>query len=102
MDDNRLKELLGYGRDFAQGASNSAASNISGPVDGIAWLLRRAGINVPEAPIGSSEWMMMNGLTPRPNNRLAGMLGESAGVAGPAMLLNRSQMLAKGLLDHGK
>lgn len=30
--------------DFLQGASNSAASNVSAPVDGIAWLLRKAGL----------------------------------------------------------
>ena len=32
--------------DFLQGASNAAASNVSAPVDGLAWALRKAGINV--------------------------------------------------------
>ena len=44
-----LDDILGYGRDVAQGASNSIAGNVSAPVDGLAWLLRKAGI--PEAYI---------------------------------------------------
>jgi hypothetical protein len=36
--------LLDYIRDVAQGASNSVASNVSGPVDLLAWGLRKAGL----------------------------------------------------------
>lgn len=41
-----LDQLLGYGKDFAQGASNAIAGNVSAPVDGIAWLMRKAGLDV--------------------------------------------------------
>ena len=40
--------------DFLQGASNSAASTVSAPVDGLAWLLRKAGAKVGDNPIGGS------------------------------------------------
>jgi hypothetical protein len=35
-------------RNALQAWSNTAAENISAPVDGIAWLLRKAGIPVPK------------------------------------------------------
>lgn len=55
--------LLGEFSDGLQAASNAAASTVSGPVDLIAWLMRRAGAQVGDAPMGSSEWMERNGLT---------------------------------------
>ena len=64
--------------DFIQGASNAAASNVSAPVDGLAWLLRKAGIPIPDAPMGGSDWMAQKGLT-RPAEGNGGLLGEAAG-----------------------
>lgn len=49
--------------DFLQSASNSAASNVSAPVDGLAWLLRKAGVPVPQNPLLGSDWMAEKGLT---------------------------------------
>lgn len=71
-------------REFLQGASNAAAGNVSGPVDGIAWLLRRAGLKdlIGDAPVGGSAWMEQQGLT-RPAVGTAGFLGEAAGMSAP-------------------
>ena len=42
--------LLDQAHSFAQGASNGVAGSLTGPVDGLAWLLRKAGVPVPQAP----------------------------------------------------
>ena len=86
-------------RDFFQGASNSIASNVSAPVDGIAWLLRKAGVPVPPNPMGGSDWMAEKGLTQQPQNRTAGLLGEFAGMAGPMVAAAKAPQIAKGLLS---
>ena len=85
--------------DFLQGASNAAASNLSAPVDGIAWLLRKAGIPVPDAPVGGSDWMAQKGLTAQPQNQLAGILGESVGGVAPMLAAAKAPQIAKGLLQ---
>jgi hypothetical protein len=69
-------------RDFAQGASNSAAGTLTGPVDLTAWLLRKAGLDIKN-PVGGSDWMAQQGLMAEPQNRIAGLLGESAGAVLP-------------------
>ena len=79
MGSNALAGLLGLGRDTAQGASNAAAGIVSGPVDLLAWLARKAGAPVGDAPVGGSEWMARQGLTAKPQNALAGMIGETGG-----------------------
>lgn len=55
--------LLNEARDFGQAASNAVASNVSAPVDGIAWLLRKLGVNVG-TPVGGSDWMAAHRLDP--------------------------------------
>ena len=84
--------------DFLQGASNSAAANVSAPVDGIAWLLRKAGINV-DRPVGGSDWMRERGLTAEPTNKLAGILGESVGGVLPMVTAAKAPQIAQGLLQ---
>ena len=80
-------------KDFAQGASNSAASNLNVPVDALAWLLRKGGVNVPN-PVGGSDWMAQQGLTVEPKNRLSGLLGEGfGGVVGGAMMMPKGGLL---------
>lgn len=98
MPQNRLSELLGYGRDFAQGTSNAFASNVSAPVDGLAWLLRKAGVPMPSNPVGGSDWLAQQGLMAEPKNRLAGLLGEAAGMSGPMVAAAKGPQLARGLL----
>jgi len=84
--------------DFLQGASNSVASNVSAPVDGIAWLLRKAGLPIPTNPVGGSDWMAQRGLTAEPQNKIAGLLGESIGGVAPMLAAAKAPQIAKGLL----
>ena len=98
-DVNRLAGLLDYGRDVAQGASNAIAGNVSVPVDGLAWLLRKAGVPMPSNPMGGSDWMTQRGLTPQPQNRLAGLWGEAVGMSGPMVAAAKAARLARGLLN---
>jgi hypothetical protein len=84
--------------DLLQGASNAAASNISAPVDGVAWLLRKAGLNV-QNPVGGSDWMAQRGLTREPQNRLAGILGESLGGVAPLLAAAKAPQIARGVLQ---
>lgn len=98
----KLSELMGYGRDVAQGASNAIAGNVSAPVDGLAWLLRKAGVPVPSNPMGGSDWMAQQGLTREPENRLAGLVGEFAGMAGPMVAAAKAPQIAKGMLQAGE
>jgi hypothetical protein len=88
-------------RDFFQGASNSVASNVSAPVDGIAWLLRKAGLPIPTNPVGGSDWMAQRGLTAEPQNKIAGLLGESIGGVAPMLAAAKAPQIAKGLLQAG-
>jgi len=95
MSDNALIRAL---RSFGQGASNAVASNVSTPVDGIAWLLRKGGLPIPQNPVGGSDWMAQQGLTATPQNKLAGLLGETAGMVGPAVVQAAAPKIAGGLL----
>lgn len=88
--------------DFLQSASNSAASNVSAPVDGLAWLLRKAGIDVGE-PVGGSDWMQRQGLTRPVKQGAASLAGETAGLLSPMLAAAKAPQIAKGLLsldDH--
>jgi len=87
--------------DFLQGASNSAASNVSAPVDGIAWLLRKAGLNVG-TPVGGSDWMAQQGLTAEPQNKMAGLLGESFGGVAPILAAAKAPQIANKLMQMGE
>lgn len=87
--------------DFAQGASNAAASNVSAPVDALAWALRKIGIPVGDTPVGSSAWMAQKGLT-KPAPGLAGLLGESAGLSLPIIAAAKAPQIAGGLLRVGE
>ena len=82
--------------DFLQGASNSAASTVSAPVDGLAWLLRKAGMNVGE-PVGGSDWMARQGLTREPQNALAGGAGELFGGLLPIGVAAKAGQVARGM-----
>lgn len=86
--------------DFLQGASNAAASNVSGPVDLLSLAMRKAGAGaiIGDAPIGSSEWMAQHGLT-RATDSFAGLLGESAGLVAPIIATAMAPKIASGLLQ---
>lgn len=93
-----MNALLRALRSFGQGASNAVASNVSVPVDAIAWALRKGGLPIPQNPVGGSDWMAQQGLTATPQNRIAGLLGETAGMVGPAVVQAAAPKIAGGLL----
>ncbi len=97
-----LEELLRQGKSFGQGASNAAASTVTGPVDMLAWLLRKGGVNVGDAPMGGEAWMRQKGLMATPENKLAGLLGEGAGLAAPIVAAAKAPEIAGGLLQMGR
>jgi hypothetical protein len=86
--------------DILQGASNAAASNVSGPVDGIAWLLRKMGVPVQQ-PVGGSDWMASKGLTAQPKSQAMGLLGEALGMSAPIAAAAKAPQIARGLLAAG-
>lgn len=88
--------------DVLQGASNSVASNVSAPVDGLAWLLRKAGLQIPDAPMGGSDWMAKKGLTAQPQSRNMGLLGEAIGGVVPMLAAAKAPQIARGLLQMGE
>jgi len=87
-----------YLLDLLQGASNSAASNVSAPIDGLNWLLRKAGAPVSARPFLGSDWMAQRGLTAQPQNKIAGLLGESFGGVAPIVAAAKAPQIANGLL----
>ena len=97
-----LEELLKQGKSFGQGASNAAASTVTGPVDMLAWLLRKGGVDVGDAPIGGEQWMRNQGLMATPENKLAGLLGEGLGMAAPIVGSAKAAEIAGGLLQMGR
>ena len=91
--------LLDQLQSFGQGASNSAASTVTAPVDGLAWLLRKMGVPVPSDPVGGSDWAAKQGLTATPKNHIAGLLGEAFGGVAPMVAAAKAPQIAKGLLQ---
>lgn len=89
--------LLGALRDVGQGASNSVAATVSGPVDMLAWLLSKGGVPVPSNPMLGSEWMRQQGLTAEPQNKVAGLLGEAGGSVLPFYLAGKAPAIAENL-----
>lgn len=87
--------------DFLQSASNAAASNVTGPVDGIAWLLRKAGLDVGE-PVGGSDWAKRKGLMRDVPQSAASLAGETAGLLGPIAAAVKAPQIASGLLQAGE
>jgi hypothetical protein len=92
---------LDYLRDAAQGASNSAASTVSGPVDLINMGLLSMGLPMPANPFGGSQWMRERGLTRQPENFYAGLAGESVGNVLPIVAAAKAPQIAQGLLQAG-
>lgn len=87
--------------DFAQGASNAAAGAVAGPIDLINMGLLGAGLPMPQNPFGGSQWMRERGLMRDPQNRTAGLLGESVGGILPIVAAARAPQIAAGLLQAG-
>lgn len=82
---------------FLQGASNSAASVVSAPVDGINWALGKVGVPVSKKPVGGSEWLKELGFTAEPQNKTAGLLGEAVGGVLPIVAQAKAPQIAAGI-----
>jgi hypothetical protein len=65
----------------------------------LAWLLRKAGVNVPQAPIGGSDWAQNAGLMAEPKNKnsLASLLGDAAGNIAPILGYAKAPEIAGGI-----
>lgn len=89
-------------RNALQAASNTAADTVSAPVDGIAWLLRRAGVKVPDNALLGSQWMREQGLTAPVQPGLSQLAGESLGMLAPVVAAAKAPQIARGLLQAGE
>lgn len=97
MDRNALIKAL---RDTAQSASNAIASNVSGPVDLITAGLRAGGLPINN-PVGGSQWMAERGLTREVEMGVPRIVGETLGMAGPAVVAAKAPQIAAGLNKAG-
>ena len=88
--------------DTTQAASNSAASTVSAPVDALAWLLRKAGAPIPQAPFGGSDWMKSQGLMRDVQSPVANAVGETLGGVLPIVAAAKGPQIAAGLLKMGE
>jgi hypothetical protein len=84
--------------DTTQAASNSAASTVSAPVDALAWALRKAGVPIPQAPFGGSDWMKAQGLMRDVQSPVANAVGETIGNVLPIVAAAKAPQIAGGLL----
>lgn len=87
--------------EFLQSASNSVAGNVAGPVDLLSLGLTKLGVNVG-VPVGGTEWMKSKGLMADVPQGPARVLGETAGLLGPAMATQFAPQIARGLLRGGE
>lgn len=71
--------------DFAQAASNSTAQNVAGPIDSMAWALRKMGLPIPDDPVLGAEWMRRHGLIVDVPKSPYSIAGETAGLLAPVL-----------------
>ena len=77
------EELLRALQNTAQSASNMVAENVSAPVDGLAWLLKKAGVSVGDKPVMGSDWMRDKGLTIPVQEGASKVVGDTVGLLAP-------------------
>lgn len=99
MDKKAIIKAL---RDTAQSASNMAASSVSGPVDMIASGLRAAGLPIPQNAVGGSRWMEQQGLSQPVEMGAPRIIGETLGLAGPAVVMGAPAQVAAALRKGGE
>jgi hypothetical protein len=89
-------------RNLAQSASNTLAENVSMPVDAMAWILRKAGVPVPENPMLGGNHLRQMGLTAPVQSGPSALAGETLGLLAPlAATKQGAAAAAKGLLAMG-
>jgi hypothetical protein len=84
-----------------QGASNSAASTVTAPIDALSWLLRKGGLQI-DNPIGGSDWARQQGLTAEPRDQTMGTIGEALSGVVPIFASAKAPQIARGLLQMGE
>lgn len=88
---------------LGKAASDAVASNVTGPVDMAAWALRKAGLPIPAAPVGGSDWAKSMGLLNGPQpTQSAQIAGETLGLLAPTMIAAKAPQIASGLLQVGE
>lgn len=86
IKDKQFREdLADNGLNFLKSASNAAAVNVTGPVDAIAFALRKAGIPIHDAPLGGSQWGRNAGLLMETQRNPSWLAGETLGLLSPMM-----------------
>jgi len=94
--------MAGRLRDLMQSASNTAAGNVSGPVDLISMLLRYGGVPVPQNAVGGSQWMAERGLTAPVQPGPWQLAGETLGLSAPIVAAAKAPQIARALLQGGE
>ncbi len=98
-DEQARRDMAENARNLAQSASNSIAGNITGPVDAIAWALRKAGVPVGNEPIGGSDWGRRVGLLGDVTPGASAVAGETLGLLAPIVGQAKAPEIARGLLS---
>lgn len=95
---DKARQLAALLRDTAQSASNAIAGNVAGPVDLIGMGLNKMGVPVGDSPVGGSNWMKQQGFMRDVEQGPARVIGETAGMLGPAMVTQFAPQIARGAL----
>lgn len=84
LRDPQFRSDLGTNaRQLGQSASNTIAEGVTMPVDALAWLLRRGRVQVPQNPVGGSDWAKQQGLMADVPAGAPKMAGEALGLLAP-------------------
>lgn len=84
LRDPQFRSDLGTNaRQLGQSASNTIAEGVTMPVDALAWLLRKGGAQVPQTPVGGSDWAKQQGLMADVPPGAPKMAGEALGLLAP-------------------
>lgn len=89
-------------RNLFQQASNSAASNVTAPVDIMAWLLRKGGMPIPQNHLAGSEWAKDAGFTREVPDGAPKVAGDTLGMLALLLGAGKSKEIAGGLLKGGE
>jgi len=89
-------------RKIAQAMSNTAASNVSGPVDLLTFALQKAGLPVPDDTVMSSKWLTNRGLMAPVKPGVEQVIGDTLGLLSPMVAAAKTQQIARGLLTMGE
>lgn len=84
LRDPQFRSDLGTNaRQLGQSASNTIAEGVTMPVDALAWLLRKGGAQVPQNPLGGSDWAKQQGMMADVPQGAPKTAGEALGLLAP-------------------